>query len=140
MSASERKRSVAYNQPGTYGQQSGYEAANTSGQGASMPVPAEVQGLNWGAFLLGWIWSAFNGAGALWIIIGLLFSPIDRIFLLFKGNELSWQGKQWASAEAFKATQRKWMMAGVAILVVGFVLACAIVGLSAVLGAANSGN
>jgi hypothetical protein len=113
-------------------QQIGYDVTNTSGQGANTSIPAEVQGLNWGAFFLGWIWSAFNGGGALWIIVGLFFSPIDRIFLLFKGNEISWKNKQWESVEAFKATQRKWVIAGLVIIVVAVVIGV----LGSVIGAA----
>jgi len=108
---------------------------DSSGQ-STAAVPAEVSGLNWGAFLLGWIWSAFNGAGILWVLIGLFFSPIDRIFLLFKGNELAWKGKQWESPAAFKASQRKWMMAGLIILAVGLVIGI----LSAALGGMAASN
>ncbi len=127
-----------YDQQANYGSAQSY--GNTSGQGDSTIVPTELQGLNWGAFLLGWIWSAFNGAGALWIIVGLLFSPIDRIFLLFKGNELAWKGKQWASVEAFKATQRKWVMAGLIILAISVVFACLAIVFGGILGAVSNSN
>ena len=108
---------------------------NSSGQSTAV-VPAEVSGLNWGAFFLGWIWSAFNGAGILWVIIGLFLSPIDRIYLLFKGNELAWKGKHWDSPAAFKASQRKWMMAGLIILAVALVFGI----LSALLGGMAASN
>lgn len=134
---------MAYNQPGTYGQQSGYGMANTSGQGENAIVPAEAQGLNWGAFFFTWIWAIVNNAGVLWIVIGFFLSflsPIPQIIFLIKGNELAWKGKQWASAEAFKATQRKWAMAGLILFAAVIVLACVGGGLGALLGAANSGN
>jgi hypothetical protein len=112
---------------------------NTSGQGPTAVVPAEVQGLNWGAFFWNWIWAIFNNAGVVWIIVGLFFSPIASIFLLIKGNELAWQNKQWASVEAFKATQRKWAIAGLALLAIGVVFACLGIVLSIVAaGASNS--
>ena len=112
-----------YQQPGGYGSMP-QQMVNTSGQGTNGFVPPELSGLNWGAFFFGWIWSIFNGGGALWILIGLFFSPIDRIYLLFKGNEVAWRGKQWDSVEGFKATQRKWMMVGLIFFALGIVIAC----------------
>jgi hypothetical protein len=111
--------------------------ANSSGQGDGAALPAAAQGLNWGAFFFGWIWSAFNGGGALWIIVGLLFSPIDRFYLLFKGNGLAWKNKPWASVEAFQATQRKWMLVGLVIVVLAILFGV----VSSLLGGmAASGN
>ena len=113
-------------------------ATNTSGQREGAVVPAEVQGLNWGAFFFGWIWSACNGGGALWIIVGLFLSPIDRLYLLLKGNEIAWKNKRWDSVAAFQATQRKWAVVGLVVLVVAVLLGV----LSSVLGgmAAGGGN
>lgn len=126
-----------YQQPGGYGsvQQQG---TNTSGQGTNGFVPPELSGLNWGAFFFGWIWSIFNGGGALWILIGLFFSPIDRIYLLIKGNEVAWRGKQWESAEAFKATQRKWMMVGLIFFAISIVFACLAIIISVVASGSNN--
>lgn len=110
--------------------QSGYgqtSYGNNSGQGPGTAVPPEVQGLNWGAFFWTWIWAIVNNAGALWIVIGLLGNflwPIPGILFLIKGNELAWQGKQWDSVEAFKASQRKWAIAGLILLGVGLALFC----------------
>jgi len=102
-------------------------------------VPAEIQGLNWGGFLLSWIWGIGNST---WIAL-LAFVPFIGVFvpfyLLFKGNELAWKNKQWASVEAFKATQRKWAIAGLVILVIAVLLACVGGALGGILGAA-SGN
>lgn len=118
----------------------GYGAANTSGQGAAATVPAEVQGLNWGAFLLNWIWGIGNST---WIAL-LAFVPFIGIvvpfYLLFKGNELAWKNKQWESVEAFKATQRKWAIAGLVILVVAVLLGCVGGALGGILGAATGNN
>lgn len=131
---------MSYDPYAAQGQQGAYSGANSSGQGDTTVVPTELQGLNWGAFFLGWIWSAFNGGGALWIIIGLLFSPIDRIFLLFKGNDVSWKGKRWDSVEGFKDTQRKWAIAGLIILVISLVFACIAIVAGGILGAASGSN
>lgn len=78
--------------------------------------------------------------GALWIIIGLLFSPIDRIFLLFKGNEVSWKGKRWDSVEGFKDTQRKWAIAGLAIFAISIIIGCLAIVAGGILGAAGGSN
>ena len=45
-----------------------------------------------------------------------------QFYLLFEGNELAWKSKQWESVEAFKATQRKWVIAGPVIIVVAVVI------------------
>lgn len=121
--------------------QSGYGQAssgNTSGQGPGAAVPAEIQGLNWGGFFWNWIWAIFNNAGVVWIIVGLLFSPVASIYLLIKGNELAWQNKQWDSVEAFKATQRKWAIAGLIIIGISVALSCVIVLFSLIAASANS--
>ncbi len=120
----------------SYGAQ-GY-AGNTSGQGEQTLVPPDVQGLNWGGLLLNWIWAIGNNAGILWIIIGLFFSPIASIYLLIKGNEIAWKNKRWESVEHFKATQRKWAIAGLIVLGLSLGLACVAVVLSVI--AAGMGN
>ena len=109
---------------------------NTSGQGANAVVPAELQGLNWGGLLLSWIWGIGNST---WIAL-LTFVPFVGVFvpfyLLFKGNELAWRNKQWESVDAFKATQRKWAIAGLALIVIAVVLGI----LSSVLGGMAASN
>jgi zinc-ribbon domain len=67
-----------------------------------------IQGWNWGAFLLSWIWSIGNG-----VWIGLLalipyVGFIMAIVLGVKGNEWAWKQKQWKSVEDFKKTQSTW--------------------------------
>lgn len=96
-------------------------AANSSGQGAGAAVPAEIQGWNWGGFLLSWIWGIGNN-----VLIALvaLIVPFWGIYLGIKGNELAWQNKRWDSVEHFKATQRKWAIAGLVVLGLSLGLAC----------------
>jgi hypothetical protein len=87
----------------------------------SASFPEEAKGLNWGGFLLGPIWGVFNGV---WLsLLCLVIGPIMSIILLFKGNEWAWNGKQWQSVEEFKASQKKWAIAGVVILVLWLALA-----------------
>lgn len=89
----------------------------------SPAVPEEIKGLNWGAFLLNWIWGIGN---QVWIALLALIPCINlfvAIYLLIKGNELAWQsGRQWESVEQFKAVQAAWTKWGLIILVLSIVL------------------
>jgi len=125
-----------YSASGNYGM----SMENTSGQGLNAAVPAEVQGLNWGAFFWNWIWAIFNNAGIVWILVSFFLTPIGAIYLLIKGNEIAWQNKQWASVEAFKSTQRKWAIAGLILFGLGIVLSCVFILLTFVLAAASSSS
>ena len=95
--------------------------ANNSGMGAQSVLPDELKGLNGGAFFLNWIWAIAHSTwiGLLCLVpyVGLIMSFV----LLFKGNEFAWQNRKWESIEQFKAVQRKWMMWGVIIFVLGIV-------------------
>jgi hypothetical protein len=124
-----------------YNAQAGYGMAqntgNTSGQGAAAVVPPELQGgLNWGAFFLSWIWGLGNGV---MIALLALIIPFFNFYLLFKGNELAWRNKQWGSVQDFQATQRKWAIAGLALIGISIAFACIMMVFSAVLaGSASS--
>jgi hypothetical protein len=88
---------------------------NTSGQGATAIVPAELRGWNWGAFLMHWIWGIGNNT----LIALLMFVPMVNLVMPFvlgaKGNSWAWQNKRWESVTEFKSTQRKWAIWGVAL-------------------------
>ncbi len=95
--------------------------ANNSGMGAQSVLPDELKGLNGGAFFLNWIWAI---AHSTWI--GLLaFVPYVGVVmcfvLLFKGNEWAWQNRKWESVAQFKEVQRKWLVWGLILFVVGIV-------------------
>jgi len=90
---------------------------NNSGQGglfeSSVPVPDEIKGWNWGAFLFPQFWPLTNQT---WI--GLLsWAPFIGPFMIFvlayKGNEWAWKSRKWRSIEQFKAHQRGWTIAGI---------------------------
>jgi len=108
--------------PGQYGAGYGYGAqSNDSGTGPMAQLPLQLQGFNWGAFFLNWIWSIAHKS-----YIGLLcFVPcvnIVMIFVLgFKGNEWAWQNCRWESIEHFQDVQRKWAAWGIGIFLVGVV-------------------
>lgn len=103
---------------------------NTSGQGVSVSVPAEIQGWNWGAFLLTWIWGIGN---QVWIaLLALIPVPLVSlavmIILGMKGNEWAWQYKKWDSVDHFRRIQHTWMVWGIisliapVVLVIGLIL------------------
>lgn len=95
--------------------------ANNSGMGAQSVLPDELKGLNGGAFSLNWIWAIAHSTwiGLLCLVpyVGLIMSFV----LLFKGNEFVWQNRKWESIEQFKAVQRKWMIWGAILFVLGIV-------------------
>ena len=96
---------------------------NSSGQGSSAQIPDELQGWNWGAFLLTWVWGIGN---KVWLsLLALIPLPLVglamAILLGIKGNEWAWQNKRWDSIEHFRKTQRIWMFWGIASLIAPFV-------------------
>lgn len=110
--------------------------ANNSGQGSifdsSIGVPDEIQGWNWGGFLLPGIWCLSNrvwiglvawvdptlvlSLGMPWLTMGVILGV--------KGNEWAWKSRQWRSVSEFKAHQRAWAIAG--WLIMGTITAIAI--------------
>lgn len=97
---------------------------NTSGQGNTATVPAEINHWNWGAFLLNWIWGIGNNT----FIALLMFVPFVNFVMAFvlgaKGSSWAWRNKRWESVEQFKTVQRKWAKWGVilfAAFIIGFI-------------------
>jgi len=85
---------------------------NTSGHGTLAVVPREIQGWNWGAFLLSWIWGIGNNV---WIAF-LCFIPLFNVIWVFvlgaKGTEWAWKSKRWDSIEHYRKTQKTWAIVG----------------------------
>ena len=90
---------------------------NNSGQGGlfdlSVPVPEEIQGWNWGAFLLTPFWLVSN---RVWIGI-FAFVPIVGVWMAIalgiKGNEWAWKSRKWESIESFQTYQKRWAIAAI---------------------------
>ncbi|NEO64231.1 MAG: serine/threonine protein kinase, partial [Moorea sp. SIO4G2] len=81
----------------------------------SVPVPAEIQGWNWGAFCLPGLWCVTNQVwigliawSDLSLVTGFLAWPVMGIILGIKGNEWAWKSRRWKSIKAFKRHQRGW--------------------------------
>ena len=90
---------------------------NNSGCGSvfdvSVPVPDEIKGWNWGAFLIPWLWPFTNHV---WIGLLAIVPQVGWIMALIlgaKGNEWAWKSRRWRSIEQFKAYQRGWAIAGI---------------------------
>jgi len=103
---------------------------NTPGAQAQA-LPEELKGLNWGAFLLPFVWGPANQVwiglvGLLALFPNMLFFLASlgvSIYLLIKGNELAWRsGRRWESVEQFRAVQSAWLKAGLIVTAIGFLL------------------
>jgi hypothetical protein len=99
---------------------------NSSGRGKDSEVPTELQGWNWGAFMLNWIWGIGNNTyRAFWVLF-----PFVGFFMLFflglKGNEWAWRNRRWDSVEHFREVQRKWAKASLLVLAIGVLGAIAL--------------
>jgi hypothetical protein len=96
--------------------------SNTSGQGKSGIVPADIKGSwNWGALLLPWVWFLPNRVwGGFWLwplaLIPWLGGWITfgfAIAMAANGNTWAWQSRKWDSIKTFKNHQRAWAIAGI---------------------------
>jgi hypothetical protein len=90
-----------------------------SGHAEPHPMPPDIGGWNWGAFLLNWIWGVCNATP----IALLTFVPLVGFAMPFvlgvKGNGWAWRNKRWDSVAHFKRVQRKWAIAGVVVWACG---------------------
>lgn len=94
------------------------------------PLPDGIKGWSWGAFLLNWVWAAFNGV---WIGLLALVPFVGFVMMIVlgvKGREWAWRSKPWESVEHFQRVQRKWSSWGVGLtlipMVIGILAAIAI--------------
>jgi ABC-type Fe3+ transport system permease subunit len=89
-----------------------------SGMGKQSTIPPEIQGWNWGAFFLNWIWGIGNST----YIAFLMFVPFVNLIMMFvlgaKGNEWAWQNRAWRDVDHFKTTQKRWRNAGLIVVCV----------------------
>ena len=103
---------------------------NDSGEGAVAQLPAELEGLNWGAFFLPLFWCINHN-----VIWGIFFQGAFFSFMfLLKGNEMAWQNRRFESIEQFKTIQKKWFLWGLGLeLLVIVIWVAAIIALVALL-------
>jgi membrane protein YqaA with SNARE-associated domain len=86
------------------------------------PLPEELKGWNWGAFLLNWIWAIGHNVwlGLLCLVPYVGF--VMAIVLGLKGNEWAWQYRQFNSVEEYKTIQKAWMKWGIIVFIISIVL------------------
>ena len=94
----------------------------TGGMSINGPFPQELNGWNWGAFLLNWMWAIGN---SVWIGL-LMFVPFVNIIMPFylgaKGNELAWEHRKFASVEQYKDVQNAWKSCGFILIILQIAL------------------
>lgn len=92
---------------------------NNSGQGGlfdlSVPVPEEIKGWNWGAFLISPFWLVSNRVWIGFLALVPLFGFWMAIALGVKGNEWAWKSRRWQSIDQFQTAQKKWAIAGIVL-------------------------
>ncbi|GBD89139.1 hypothetical protein BMS3Abin03_03089 [bacterium BMS3Abin03] len=100
---------------------------NNSGHGKLASLPPQLQGWNWGAFFLTWIWGIGNNT---WIAF-LTWIPLVNFVMIFvlgaKGNEWAWQNKYWQGIEHFKRVQKLWAIWGFVLFLIGILFAVIII-------------
>ncbi|MBM3957711.1 MAG: zinc ribbon domain-containing protein [Gemmatimonadetes bacterium] len=115
-----------------------FDRGNDSGSPGA-PLPEELQGWNWGAFLLDFAWGMGNRvwwavvAGLLaWLVVFL--TPMPARYLMFaillgvkillglRGSQWAWEARPWQDTRQFRLVQRMWMNWGVIIVIVMVVL------------------
>jgi len=103
--------------------------------------PSESLGFNWGTFFLTPIWLMFHGkigAGIGLILLnmyvnynasrtGAVIVPLAiplgiAVYFGTKGNKIAWKNKGHSSREQLKKQQKPWMIAGLAVWTVMFIL------------------
>jgi hypothetical protein len=109
--------------------------ANDSGTGPTAVLPAELNGFNWGACLLSWIWAIGHqfwlGLIAIPVsfvagfipVIGMLVPIGIMVFFGLKGNEWAWQSRRWDSIQHFQETQKVWVKWGIIVAAVVIIFA-----------------
>jgi len=107
--------------------------------GKSGPFPAELNGWNWGAFFMGWIW-ALGMSNIIGFLLCFFLGIIGNIVVGIKGNEWAWKSRQFASVEEFKAVQHSWAVWGVVLFIVSIVISFGIVLFTVILAGSAAVN
>lgn len=105
----------------------GHVLPNTSEQGVSAELPSGVGRLNWGAFLLSWIWGLGNGTYIALLTLLPVANVVMPFVLLFKGDQWAWQNERWRDVAHFRSVQRNWTIAAVVIYGLGLALVVGLV-------------
>jgi serine/threonine protein kinase len=97
---------------------------NNSGCGitSTQPIPDEIMGWNWGAFLMPhfWLWTNKVWVGLLCFVPAIGF--LMGVVLGAKGNEWAWKSRRWRSIDHFKRHQRGWAVAGIFVMPMYYII------------------
>jgi hypothetical protein len=90
-----------------------------------------LQGFNWGAFSLTWIWSLRNGSLNVTTVVllilcltpylGLAFALALAVYSGITGNQRAWRNGKWRDREHFVSVQRRWTVFGLVQLIIAIV-------------------
>lgn len=108
--------------PATGSVPTGVHATGTEKIGPNGPLPDELKGWNWGAFLLTWIWGAAHSVWWAFLVFVPYVGFVMAIVLGIKGNEWAWQAKKYDSVAQYQAIQKKWTKWGIILIILTFVL------------------
>lgn len=89
--------------------------------GKSGAFPAELNGWNWGAFFMGWIW-ALGMSNVIGFLLCFFLGGIGNIIVGIKGNEWAWKSRQFSSVEEFRAVQHAWAVWGVVLFIASILI------------------
>ena len=116
--------------PQPYGAYPAYSPLPSGNDPAMLP---HVQGWNWGAFVISWIWAFSHrlpgwGVGILVLnlasnipVVGILPGLAAfglSIYLGIKGNDLAWRQRPFQGVEHFRATERVWRTWGIVLFAI----------------------
>jgi len=87
----------------------------------SGPFPAELNGWNWGAFFMSWIW-ALGMSNVIGFLLCFFLGGIGNIVVGIKGNEWAWKSRQFASVEEFRKVQHAWAVWGVVLFIASILI------------------
>lgn len=104
------------------GRSYGGVGVNDSGTGASAQLPAELRGMNFGAFFMSFWWSIFNKTYIGLLILVPFLGWLMAFVLLVKGNEWAWQNRRFESVEEFRQVQKSWTNWSLGLLAVSVAL------------------
>lgn len=111
----------------------------TDSTGKSGAFPAELNGWNWGAFFMGWIW-ALGMSNIIGFLLCFFLGIIGNIIVGVKGNEWAWKSRQFSSVEEFKAVQHSWAVWGVVLFIASIVISFGVILFTVILAGSAAVN
>jgi hypothetical protein len=70
---------------------------------------------------MNWIWAIAHNYWLGLICLVPCVGFFMAVYMLIKGNEIAWQNRRWDSIQQFQEVQKKWMIWGIALTIIGCV-------------------